>query len=1312
METARNQHLPQSVDVTCLPSPFSARRETHVAEEGRTIREIIDSLGVRQARVLLGDVIVPEKYWGVVRPKSGVKMIVRAGIPEGGDSGKNVLRVVATIAVIYFTGAAGASMTSAGYGAGTVMVAKAAITVAGMYLVNQIAPPASPYQDGGGALPSASNAPAITGTRNEARKYRAIPKIYGRVRTYPPLAAEPYTAIIGSDTYLYQLFLVGDGPLDLSDFKIGTTSIDSYSDITTQARDLSAGDSAPSLYPNQVTSVSVGTTIAEDGEWYEQTTETDTDEITGDIVFPSGLALPSEEKVGKSYAIRVEFQVEYAAAGSDSWTAAPVEGVGAGTSSPATGILLIKAREYGTITRGFRIEFPSRGQYDVRIQRIETRVLGIEGDRYNREKYLGSSYCDGDSWNEWGEEEQCFSVYDDLSNSYETTCTQVTVCYATVEPDKSTLQSEAVWSALRSIKNESPIDYDRGVYVAIRIRASDQLNGIIDRFNCLAEAKLSVWDGSSWTSPQVTRNAAWAYADLLTGDANRRAVSKSRLDVDNLKEWADDLDAAGKHFDIQFIDQATVTDRKMTIASAGRASPAMPDGKYGVVQDKARTEVAQHFTPRNSWGFTGRKAFTDQPHALKVQFVNAETDYQQDERIVYDDGYNAGNATKFETIRLEGITDPDVVWQEGRYHIASARLRPESYEFNVGLENLACTRGDLVRVSHDVPLFGLYWGRIKTVSTDGAGYVYMVTTDEEITMEAGTSYAMRIRLSDGTSVLADVDVASSSETEIWFSSVIDSASAPEGGELFQFGESDSESVLMLVKEITASADFVARLTCIDYNAAVYTADEGTIPAYTSNISLPPERDPNPPPEPVIDSIVSDETALTMSKDGSLVSQIRVRFSVPEDATAPKADAVQVEWRVNEPQSVWQRVTVNVSERQALLAPVVDEEIYDVRLRSVTRFGIESAWVDAEAHEVVGKTSPPPNVTDFSVQQNGTSVVMRWNQVVVADLSGYEIRYGFQDVTTWGNSKLLTKATKGTALTDATLPPGDWDVLIKAIDTSGNYSESAATESVTVISEYDEIVVQEWADLDYPGYIDGFVPHGPTGRLVPDSRRIAGELDWEVFDEFVPEPVAISLYRTTELDAGFTDTVRTWADMSLEPGPGETDTLDYTFSIASREEGGLYTSTPTATEDWGSITDSVTASEDWGSITDSVTETEDWGFVLTMRPWGIGDVEARYIEHQISTTNDGGIFYVDGFTSYVDLLERTEKFQDETIAIGGTTITYDKEFHIKPIVWPIADSESDLFAVKSNVTTTSARIKIFDAAGNDVGGTADIEVIGV
>jgi len=69
----------------------------------------------------------------------------------------------------------------------------------------------------------------------------------------------------------------------------------------------------------------------------------------------------------------------------------------------------------------------------------------------------------------------------------------------------------------------------------------------------------------------------------------------------------------------------------------------------------------------------------NRPHAFRIKFKNEDNGYDDDERIVYDDGYTSENATLFESIEFPGITDPDLIWKFGRFHIAQARLRPEVY---------------------------------------------------------------------------------------------------------------------------------------------------------------------------------------------------------------------------------------------------------------------------------------------------------------------------------------------------------------------------------------------------------------------------------------------------------------------------------------------------------------------------------------------------------------------------------------------------------------------------------------------------------
>ncbi len=138
----------------------------------------------------------------------------------------------------------------------------------------------------------------------------------------------------------------------------------------------------------------------------------------------------------------------------------------------------------------------------------------------------------------------------------------------------------------------------------------------------------------------------------------------------------------------------------------------MRDLIFSVVIDEPKTVPVRLFTPRNSWAYEGELDHQPMPHGYRIGYLDAERDWQADEVVVYDDGFDAGNATRIERVEWPGITSRAQAWKEGRYHLAQRRLRREVHRITVDFEHLACERGDLVALSHDVIAFGLGAARI------------------------------------------------------------------------------------------------------------------------------------------------------------------------------------------------------------------------------------------------------------------------------------------------------------------------------------------------------------------------------------------------------------------------------------------------------------------------------------------------------------------------------------------------------------------------------------------------------------------------
>jgi hypothetical protein len=254
-----------------------------------------------------------------------------------------------------------------------------------------------------------------------------------------------------------------------------------------------------------------------------------------------------------------------------------------------------------------------------------------------------------------------------------------------------------------------------------------------------------------------------------------------------------------------------------------------------VVRDVAQTVPVQIFTPANSWGFNYMRVFSDLPHALRVKFTNPEANYQQDEVIVYWDGYSADGAggttiaTRFETLDLSMVVDPSAAWKLGRYHLSVAYNRPNTYTGNADIENIVCERGDLVYWAHDITHWGADWGRITAVSTDGK----TVTLDGPVTLDAGVTYNFRVRRSDGTQTTGSVTNAAGATQAITLSAAL---LASDVGNLFVLGDITQDVAPLIVKWIDPSADLSAQLTLVDAAPAVLTADSGTPAPFVSSIT--------------------------------------------------------------------------------------------------------------------------------------------------------------------------------------------------------------------------------------------------------------------------------------------------------------------------------------------------------------------------------------------------------------------------------------------------------------------------------------------
>lgn len=1238
------------VKVLSFPSAFTwERKETSFDDKTRLSdilkkclprEDMIDRavVWVQDQAMKYPPIPIEREYYDSTIVKKDTIVTLRLA-PTGGDGGKDIFRLVATLALIYFSGGYAAPFAEA-LGVSEA-VAGGLIMVTGMYAVNALIPPPQLNFDRGGGGVKESPSLSITGAQNQMNPYGVVPRVFGKMKVFPVMAAQPYTEISGNKQYLRLLFDFGYGELDLSELKIGDTDITEFEEVETEIQYGTGAEGDFKLYSTQIKEVPQNLVLTNSGGAQTLTTTVETNEAIIDSSF-AGLVSISDDGTNQQHSVDIKY--EWSVAGAGSWT------------TDATVTYTNNTRQPYYITH--RISFASTGQYDVRITRVTA-----------------------DSASE-------------------------------LILDVITIRN------LKSVTDSSPITVSGRCMVAMRIKASEQLNGVVKQFNAIAEAKLPTWNGSAWTAATKTRNPAWAYAEVLRGASNENPVDDSLIDGDGLKTWADACDAAAQdgnpkwQFDAVIDYQTTVFETLRDIATAGRASFAMVNGKYTVVQDLEQSTPIQHFSPRNSWDFSSTKVFADTIHGIKVRFINPDRDYQQDEVIAYDDGYTSANATKFVTMQAWGCTNKNQAWREGRYQLAVARLRPEIYSLKCDIENLICTRGDLVRVTHDVTGWGQKAARILTVNLNGSSECTDIDIDEEVTMVSGNTYNLRLRSDSGGTSLEPVDINVGTVTNLVFTTPIAAGSVPKVGDLVFFGQTDLETVELVVKTIKPGDDLTAELELLDAAPDIHDSDTGTIPAFDPKITNTPPPQKAIPDQPVIIDIFSDEDALALNPDGSETPQIIIDIEPqPPEATVLRT-GVEVRYK-DEEAAEYTTFTVWGNPTRLIISPVLENKSYDLGVRALSHFGETSTWKERLGYSVIGRFNPPATPANFRINIVNDQAQIYWDANTESDMDHYLLKFSPKTTgATYENGVDLMPKLPKTA-TSATAPARTGTYFIKAYDSLGKGSATAA--EVTTLFESVKglnVIETQTEDPTFSGTKTNCLVN-TEGYLILDTTVLWDDIPGNIDD---------------------------WIGL-IDAGGGTTGSIatqgTYEFTTYT-DLGAKYTSRVTANIDqkgidYSNTVDALQGNIDdlqglWDDLTSNAvpdtnvklqiaTTDDDPSGAPTWSSWSdffVGDYTARALKFRAVLTSNN-VYQtprVEFLSVTVDMPDRIEGAQDLSSGTGGYAVTYSPAFKaVKKIGITLQDGQQGDYYVITGKSTTGFTVTFYDKNDVDVDRTFDWDVIG-
>ncbi len=614
-----------------------------------------------------------------------------------------------------------------------------------------------------------------------------------------------------------------------------------------------------------------------------------------------------------------------------------------------------------------------------------------------------------------------------------------------------------LYSLLTRFNSEPIITDKRHVFLEIKIRATNQINGAIQNLSAIGSSVLEVYDSNTSTwSRQITNNPAWVFADLLTGEVNKKAVDKNRLDTTSLVEWADFCDEippptptrdfSTKRFQCNFIldYDTTLQGALSTVANAAQASLNIIDGKYGVLLDKLKTIPVQLFTPRNSSNFSSSRNYSNPPDAVKIGFIDPSADWSQGQITVYSDGFDSTNALVFDELESFACTNAEQAWRFGRYMMAQNLLRQESINITVDFENLVCTRGDYVQLSQDVMKVGGTPARVRSVSGN------QITIDDGVITILGPSYGYVFRSVSGI-YTGSLNVINSNTFDLL-------GDIPDVGDLIVIGEVGSIVGDYLVKTIVPADEFTAQLTLVEKADAVYDAESTDVfPPYIPNINRTLTAEGVAPGEVQSLEVIANTWYFT---GAGYQHYVDLDWDVPLEGGTYEAFEIYAD---NGTGYNLYTVTRNSYGRYLVDSAFLGTE-HSFKVLAVAADGskLDLGEVGFVTATPMLKTERPSDVESLYINITNEVLQLNWTPVTDVDLKEYLIRYSPIASATWTSSIPLLRTGNTNTLANVQARTGTY--LIKAVDYNGNESQVEALAITSIPNLFNLNVVEETSDF--------------------------------------------------------------------------------------------------------------------------------------------------------------------------------------------------------------------------------------------------------
>uniref|UniRef100_UPI00402737C5 phage tail protein n=1 Tax=Megasphaera micronuciformis TaxID=187326 RepID=UPI00402737C5 len=418
-------------------------------------------------------------------------------------------------------------------------------------------------------------------------------------------------------------------------------------------------------------------------------------------------------------------------------------------------------------------------------------------------------------------------------------------------PTTSRQYAQMHWSILSTYINSGRFIRPNKVLIALRIKATNQLNGGIPNLNW-RQKRMHVLVFNPRTrqyEEKSAQNPIWAAYDILHHCRRLKNISTGQFEyvVDGcpterfskyFHEWqkaadyADEMIDAGnggteKRFQLDafFDTKQKRYEAANKAAQVGHATIVRHGVDLGIVVDMPGT-IKQIFGEGRTIASSVSGSFAsreERARSVQITYNDEQRDFKNTEFFVRSARYAENRTLQDNTanVTLFGVSRRSQAHREALYYLATNERQLQTIHLSADVNALVCEYGDIVGVAHTVPRLGLESGRI--VSIDGN----KVTLDKKVTLTASDVHSIIVQRSkDDVLITRDIlPVTTDTVTD----TVTVSQSFGEGEEVapydcYAIGVKNKVVKPFRVVKLEQDKDLKMTLTAIEYDEKIYEPD--------------------------------------------------------------------------------------------------------------------------------------------------------------------------------------------------------------------------------------------------------------------------------------------------------------------------------------------------------------------------------------------------------------------------------------------------------------------------------------------------------